>query len=237
MTTRRRRPTTSLKTPSTTAKISHKSLAKVSHLVPLDIDLELPDITKKKKRSISHENQDVKEQREARQQSPRKRIPPTNANARKSFALETRESMVTGVTGVKTTVTRKRSISDRFEMIQQKVRSMGALREGGSRRRASIRLINQPLTIEQRRSVLDKIGSLDVLSDTAKDEFAEALSPRVFGKGENIMREGEIGREFFIIESGKVEVSRSDSRNIGQDKVLAKLGVHDYFGKSRGTQS
>ena len=48
--------------------------------------------------------------------------------------------------------------------------------------------------------------------------------PYTFSPGENLVREGERGREFFIIIHGKLRVSRD-----GID--IADLGPGDYFGE------
>ena len=112
---------------------------------------------------------------------------------------------------------------NKFAMIQAKVTTMGTMRDGGARRRKSILLVEKPLTGDQRRDILDRIGSLDVLSEESKDRFAETLEARVYGKGETIMEEGDVGEEFFIIETGKVEVTRVDQYRVGVDKVIAKV--------------
>jgi hypothetical protein len=112
---------------------------------------------------------------------------------------------------------------NRFAMIQAKVTAMGIMRDGGARQRSAILLAEKPLTRDQRRDILDRIGSLDVLSEESKDRFAETLEARVYGKGETIMEEGDVGEEFFIIETGKVEVTRVDQYRVGVDKIIAKV--------------
>ncbi len=145
-------------------------------------------------------------------------------------AVQSRAESLT-IDGVSTTVPRRKSVSERFEMIQQKVSSMAAMRTGGLRRRASIRLEEKPLTLEQRIGVLGKIASLDVLSAENKRAFAKALEPVVFARGEAIMEEGDDGDRFYIVETGRVVVTRADPYNKGEEMELARLGVHEYFGE------
>ena len=220
---------------------SQQSIDKLSQFIEkTSIPATLPSINKD--RSISHENNEVKSQRIERIANSPRRLAKTAAWSNKNKLASDFHSKTQTLTKMKDgsektdadgnyVSPRRKSVSERFQMIQHKVGTMGALQNGGARRRASIRIEEKPLSQEQRRSILDKIGSLDVLSDDAKDKFADALQARVYGKGEKIIEEGEIGAEFYIIEIGKVEVTRSDPINYGQEKVLAKLGNHDFFGE------
>ncbi len=53
---------------------------------------------------------------------------------------------------------------------------------------------------------------------------AEKMSKRQYGAGETIIREGELGEEFFLISDGEVDVVRADHE-------VARLGRGDFFGE------
>jgi len=62
-----------------------------------------------------------------------------------------------------------------------------------------------------------------------KVDRTKQLQRAHFREGENIIRQGEIGDKFYIIESGRVEVLRVDSA--GSSQLLATLGAGDSFGE------
>ncbi len=51
---------------------------------------------------------------------------------------------------------------------------------------------------------------------------------KIYNDGETIIKEGEIGNEMFVIQSGKVEVIHDRE---GKSIVLAELGENDFFGE------
>jgi putative ABC transport system ATP-binding protein len=55
-------------------------------------------------------------------------------------------------------------------------------------------------------------------------DVAERMTKRHFAAGEMIIREGEPGKEFFLISDGEVEVIRADHE-------VARLGPGDFFGE------
>lgn len=52
--------------------------------------------------------------------------------------------------------------------------------------------------------MLDKIKMFDQLDKNQKLKLSEGLSTIYFKKGEFVMREGDIGDNFYIIEAGEV---------------------------------
>jgi CRP-like cAMP-binding protein len=56
----------------------------------------------------------------------------------------------------------------------------------------------------------------------------EQESEKVVADGEYVMREGDIGADMFVIQSGQVTISK---RMAGRDVVLATLGKGEFFGE------
>lgn len=81
-------------------------------------------------------------------------------------------------------------------------------------------------------SFLSEVPILSSLNTKERAKIADALEEKVYDEGEKVVVEGEVGKNFYIIESGKAEVSRR-RRNSGsgyEDDVLGTLGKGDYFG-------
>jgi CRP-like cAMP-binding protein len=57
----------------------------------------------------------------------------------------------------------------------------------------------------------------------------EEIFGRIFEKGDIVFRQGESGKNMYIIQSGSVEVSRRDED--GKESVLALLEKDDFFGE------
>lgn len=58
--------------------------------------------------------------------------------------------------------------------------------------------------------------------------MADILERRSFKDGETVFREGELGSTAFIVQAGKVEISRTDD---GDEQVLAVIGTGGIFGE------
>lgn len=74
---------------------------------------------------------------------------------------------------------------------------------------------------------LDTLRALPLFSSCSDDELAriDALSDEVHvPAGREVMRQGEVGREFAVICSGEAEVERDG-------RVIATLGPGDHFGE------
>jgi len=68
----------------------------------------------------------------------------------------------------------------------------------------------------------------DVLKPSHIDAMALALHSDSFCKGDVIIREGESGDFFYIIESGSVEVFKNESKD---DNPVARLESGNFFGE------
>ncbi|CAM9429197.1 unnamed protein product, partial [Sphacelaria rigidula] len=63
------------------------------------------------------------------------------------------------------------------------------------------------------------------------NKLADALEERVFEQGEYIIRQGEHGEDFFLIESGTVSCTQAKSATDLTEMALLTLGAGDYFGE------
>ncbi|KAK4047166.1 hypothetical protein OIV83_005618 [Microbotryomycetes sp. JL201] len=80
---------------------------------------------------------------------------------------------------------------------------------------------------------LAEVPILASLNDRERSKIADALEEKVYEEGENVVVEGEVGKNFYIIENGQAEVlRRRKSSGPGfDDEVLGTLGKGDYFGE------
>ena len=81
-------------------------------------------------------------------------------------------------------------------------------------------------------AMLDKIKLFDQLDKNQKLKLSEGLSTIYFKKGDFIMREGDIGDNFYIIETGEVEclkLQTSGGKNSFINVRTLKTG--DHFGE------
>jgi len=77
---------------------------------------------------------------------------------------------------------------------------------------------------------LNKIPLLEPLDKSEKQAVADSLQTIVFEKGEDILRQGEDGETFYIIEEGQASVTIQ--RPDGDENVQVNvLGPMDYFGE------
>ncbi len=78
-----------------------------------------------------------------------------------------------------------------------------------------------------REATVDRLKQVDQLRDCTRSQLEEVarLAERVqVGEGEVLAREGRIGREFFLILSGRVAVTQKGRR-------VNALGPGDFFGE------
>lgn len=84
---------------------------------------------------------------------------------------------------------------------------------------------------------LSEVPILQTLNPKERAKIADALEEKVYEEGEAVVIEGEVGKNFYIIESGSAEVTKK-KKNGGQvgsngqieEDVLGVLGKGDYFG-------
>ncbi|KAK9765469.1 hypothetical protein K7432_006180 [Basidiobolus ranarum] len=75
-------------------------------------------------------------------------------------------------------------------------------------------------------SFLEEVPLLVSLEPYERYKIADALEPLSFEDGEVVIRQGDVGQNFFIIESGEAAVSKDDV-----DDVFPTLKKGDYFGE------
>lgn len=80
---------------------------------------------------------------------------------------------------------------------------------------------------------LGEVSILQELNAKERAKIADALEEKVYEEGEAVVVEGEVGKNFYIIESGKAEVTKRKRNAQGavEDEVLGTLGKGDYFGE------
>eukprot|EP00300_Choanocystis_sp_HF-7_P027161 c32232_g1_i1.p1 GENE.c32232_g1_i1~~c32232_g1_i1.p1 ORF type:complete len:372 (-),score=105.82 c32232_g1_i1:101-1216(-) len=76
---------------------------------------------------------------------------------------------------------------------------------------------------------LESIPILQTMYQYEKMTLADALKAKNFSAGEVVMREGEEGDTFYIIESGGVTFTQQTSN--GEQAVVGEAGVGGYFGE------
>ncbi len=84
---------------------------------------------------------------------------------------------------------------------------------------------------ERRAAVRARLAAVDFLAGLSPEELdrlAAAATPRVYLRGEPVVREGETGAEFFCIERGSAAVSVSAD---GRVREVATLAEGQYFGE------
>lgn len=79
------------------------------------------------------------------------------------------------------------------------------------------------------RERLREIGLFGGLTDDALDELASSLELVELEPGAIVFREGDSGREMFVLLDGEMEVLKSSKRQ--HDARVALLGPGDWFGE------
>ena len=74
---------------------------------------------------------------------------------------------------------------------------------------------------------LDEIPLLNSLEPYERHKIADALEQGLFEDGELIIKEGDVGENFYIIESGEVKVTKIENGAEVELKILTK---GDFFG-------
>lgn len=72
---------------------------------------------------------------------------------------------------------------------------------------------------------LKEVPLLKVLSNYERSKIADALSTEQFSAGQVVVREGDIGETFYLIEAGKAIVTKASEGKVQE------LGKGDYFGE------
>ena len=75
------------------------------------------------------------------------------------------------------------------------------------------------------KRMLEKVPLLATLAPAAKEQLIDLLTVRKYKKGQDIVRRGDEGHEFFLILKGRVQILNEE------ESVLAELGEGKYFGE------
>ncbi|MCJ1300227.1 hypothetical protein MMC08_003022 [Hypocenomyce scalaris] len=97
--------------------------------------------------------------------------------------------------------------------------------------RVTFRRILMDSAFQRRRmyeAFLEEVPLLSTLQPYERSKIADALDTQKYPPGSTIIREGDPGEAFFILESGEAEVYKRDS---GDGKALKKYKKGDYFGE------
>lgn len=95
--------------------------------------------------------------------------------------------------------------------------------------RVTFRSILMEHTSRKRKMYESFLGSVEILESLTNQErskIADALEEKVYEEGESVIVEGEVGKNFYIVESGRAEVSKKEAG----DRVLKVYGKGGYFG-------
>ena len=97
--------------------------------------------------------------------------------------------------------------------------------------RVTFRTILMEHTSKKRRmyeKFLSEVPILVSLEAHERSKIADALEERIYEEGEDVVREGELGKNFYIIESGRAEVLKR--KNGDRQERVGTLSKGDYFG-------
>ena len=83
---------------------------------------------------------------------------------------------------------------------------------------------------KQKKAFLSSLDLFKGLSNREIGLMAQALHSRTYHAGEVLFMEGDIGRALFILETGKVELSKRDPAT-GENRVIFTVGPGDFFGE------
>lgn len=95
--------------------------------------------------------------------------------------------------------------------------------------RVTFRSILMEHTSRKRKMYETFLSSVDILSSLTEKErskIADALEEKIFDQGEKVIVQGEVGKNFYIVESGIAVVTMEKSG----DQVLKEYTKGDYFG-------
>lgn len=81
---------------------------------------------------------------------------------------------------------------------------------------------------QMRLRILKSVPLLAMLSDDELSKVAKAMRVQMFNPGSSIIKEGESGSRFYIINDGVVSVTQNKK---GVETELAQLKENDYFGE------
>ena len=95
--------------------------------------------------------------------------------------------------------------------------------------RVTFRRILMDSTFQRRRlyeDFLEGVPLLSTLTSYERSKIADALDTQKYGPGSTIIKEGDIGEAFYLLESGEAEAFKS-----GVEQPVKAYGKGDYFGE------
>ena len=90
------------------------------------------------------------------------------------------------------------------------------------------RLFSDP-TFSKKKVFIKSLALFRDLGDRDLGHILQTLHARTYQEGEILFLEGDIGRALFILESGRVELTKLDGQ--GRPQRLIVLGPGDFFGE------
>jgi len=81
----------------------------------------------------------------------------------------------------------------------------------------------------QKREFLKSLSIFRGLSNRELGQLLQMFHSRTYHEGEPLFLEGDIGRALFVVESGRVELTKSGPD--GRPQKLAELGPGSFFGE------
>ncbi len=78
-------------------------------------------------------------------------------------------------------------------------------------------------------ALLRDIGLFGGLDDSVLETFVQKLPVVLFAPGDTVFREGELGRDMFVVLGGEMEILKQSKRE--QTSRVAMLGPSDWFGE------
>jgi len=85
------------------------------------------------------------------------------------------------------------------------------------------------LNRQMRIRVLKSVPLLARLTDMELDQVGDAMRVQVFSPGDYIIKEGEIGRRFYIINEGEVKCCKKNAE--GKEEQIQTFREQDFFGE------
>lgn len=79
------------------------------------------------------------------------------------------------------------------------------------------------------KKFINEVPILSVLTQDEKNTLLDVLKPQDFNAGDVIMKEGEVGDAFYIVEEGSVVCTKTIGGEI--TKVSESLGAGKFFGE------
>lgn len=84
-------------------------------------------------------------------------------------------------------------------------------------------------SFQRKKAFLKSLDIFKELKDRELGQVAQTLHTRTYHAGEVLFLEGDIGRALFIVESGKVDLTKKDAA--GHEQSIYAVGPGEFFGE------